>query len=173
MLLAAPALKRTSPAGFIGLLILRGIVALLIGSALHGIESSGLNVYAGISLPPARCSLLRPLLTPFYRLRGKGSPQVRTRCFTAQPPHLPPRLNRSTSLCCASSSARVGLMRFLFIGSLLSHSLPSPGWLPFRSWPLVVIIFMFPCFGSLTGDFHPIYNAPMLGAHNSPEDNPG
>jgi hypothetical protein len=40
------------------------------------------------------------------------------------------------------------------------------GWLPFRSRPLVVIHFMFPYFGSLTGDFHPIYNAPMLGAHN-------
>ncbi len=26
-------------------------------------------------------------------------------------------------------------------------------------------IFMFLCFGSFTGDFHPIYNAPMLGAH--------
>jgi hypothetical protein len=26
---------------------------------------------------------------------------------------------------------------------------------------------MFPCFGSFTGDFHPIYNAPMLGAHNA------
>jgi hypothetical protein len=42
MLLAAPALKLTSPAGFIGSLIRRGIVALLIGSALHDIESSGL-----------------------------------------------------------------------------------------------------------------------------------
>ena len=28
-------------------------------------------------------------------------------------------------------------------------------------------IFMFPCFGSFTGDSHPIYNAPMLGAHNA------
>ncbi len=28
-------------------------------------------------------------------------------------------------------------------------------------------IFMFPCFGSFTGDFHPIYNAPMLGEHKA------
>jgi hypothetical protein len=51
MLLAAPALKRTSPAGFIGLLILRGIVALLIGSALHGIESSGVSFKRASSSP--------------------------------------------------------------------------------------------------------------------------
>ena len=99
-------------------------------------------------------------------LPGKGSPQVRTRCLATQPPHLPPRLNRRTSLCGASSSHRVGLfMRFLFIGSSVSHSLPSPGRLPFRSWPLVVISFMFSYLGSLTGDFHPICNAPMLAAH--------
>jgi hypothetical protein len=39
--LSAPALTLASPAGFVGLRILRGIVALLIGSALHGIEASG------------------------------------------------------------------------------------------------------------------------------------
>ena len=41
MLLAAPALMVTWPAGVIGSHILRGIVALLIGLALHGIEASG------------------------------------------------------------------------------------------------------------------------------------
>jgi hypothetical protein len=47
--------------------------------------------------------------------------------------------------------------------------------LPLGSFPWLVtlpelastgdFIFMFPCFGSFTGDFHPISNAPMLGAH--------
>jgi hypothetical protein len=30
-----------------------------------------------------------------------------------------------------------------------------------------VIYFMLSCFGSFTGDSHPIYNAPMLGAHKA------
>jgi hypothetical protein len=76
---------------------------------------------------------------------------------------LPLRMN---NLCGASSSHRVSLsMRFLFIGSSVSHSLPSPARLPSRSWLLVMISFMFSCLGFLTGDSHPICNAPMLGAH--------
>src|SRR5829696_2271836 len=94
--------------------------------------------------PPARCSLLRPLLTS-PRVAPRGSPQVRTRCVLAQPPHLPPRLNRRTSLCGASSSHRVGLgMWFLFIGLPVSPSLPPPGRLPFRSW-LQVVVSSFSC----------------------------
>ena len=54
-------------------------------------------------------SLLWPLLTS-HGISSVGSPQVRTRCFPAQPPHLPPRLNHGTSLCGASSSRRVGLL---------------------------------------------------------------
>jgi len=54
-------------------------------------------------------SLLWPLLTS-HGISSKGSPQVRTRCFSAQPPHLPPRANQSISLCGASSSRRVGLV---------------------------------------------------------------
>src|SRR5690606_34554410 len=34
-------------------------------------------------------------------------------------------------------------MRFLSIGSQLSHSLPSRGRSPFRAWPLVVVSFHF------------------------------
>lgn len=171
MLLAALALMLASPAGFIGLHIQRGIVALLIGSTLHGIEASGFVFKRAFSAPG---SLLITMVSAdsLYRSPGKGSPQVRTRCFTAHPPHLPPRRNRMTSLCCASSSGRVGLsMRFLFIGSPLSHSLPSHGRLPSQSWLLVVISIMFSCFGSLTGDFHPICNAPMLGAHKALQSN--
>ena len=93
----------------------------------------------GLFQPPARCPVLWPLLTPCPAAPA-GSPQVRARCFSARPPHLPPRLDRAASLCCASSPYRVGLtMRFLSIGPPISHSLPPPGRLPFRSWLLVVV----------------------------------
>lgn len=55
-------------------------------------------------------------------------------------------------------------MRFLFIGSRISPSLPFPGRLPFQSW-LRMVVSSFSCPGFPTGDFHPIYIAPMLGAH--------
>ncbi len=66
----------------------------------------------------------------------------------ARPPHFPPRadpppaeplrLDLTASLCCASSSRRARpSMRFLSVSPLVSASLPSPGRLPFRSWPRV------------------------------------
>jgi hypothetical protein len=51
MLLLASALTLASPTGFIGLRILRGIVALLIGSTLHGIEASGVVFKRASSSP--------------------------------------------------------------------------------------------------------------------------
>jgi hypothetical protein len=91
----------------------------------------------------------------FCRDRSRQrSPQVIARCFAAQPPHLPPRVNQTTSLGCASSSCRVGVagfaalraaygrhsqlrsgsMRFSSIGLQLSPSLSPHGRSPFRSW---------------------------------------
>jgi len=68
-----------------------------------------------------------------HGISSVGSPQVRTRVSTTQPPHLPAGWNRTVS------SRRAGLtpserpfMRFLFIGSWLSLSLPPDGRLPFR-----------------------------------------
>jgi len=51
MLLLAPTLTLASPAGFIGWRILRGIVALLIGSILHAIETSGFVFKRAFSSP--------------------------------------------------------------------------------------------------------------------------
>jgi len=59
----------------------------LSGSALPDIESSGPFVYMGCHQPPARCSVLWPLLTS-RGISSAGSPQVRARCFPARPPHL-------------------------------------------------------------------------------------
>jgi len=188
-----------------------------------------------------------PALTGSLRLAVSTSFRL-----LAQPPDLPPRLNHWSypsfvglcgfrfawmmryrarqSLCCASSSHRIGVagLRPPLRGSLSAgglHFVPAlsgfcssarrfdsaalrPCGLPSRfskaaradgafvlrcalilgrdrgavSLPLgssprsVTLpelastrdfIFMFPCFGSFTGGFHPIYNAPMLGAHKS------
>lgn len=139
MLPVTTALTTTWPSGVVDCDVRRGVEAFPFGSALPDIESSGVFVYTGVFPPPARCAVLWPLLTP-RQVAPAGSPQVRTRCFPARPPHLPPRLDRTASLCCASSPHRVGLtMRFLSIGPPVSPSLPPPGRLPFRSWLRVVV----------------------------------
>ena len=123
--------------GVIGPSILPAVERPLASSVLPDIEASGVLV-VGRFTPPARCAVLRPLLTSL-QVAPLGSPHVRTRCFPARPPHLPRRRNRSTSLCCADSSPRRRpSMRFLSVSPLVSASLPSPGRLPFRGWPRVV-----------------------------------
>jgi hypothetical protein len=67
------------------------------------------RVYADLSRSPACFPLLRPLLTS-HGISSLGSPQVRTRCFRAQPLHLPRRRNLWVSLCGASSPGRIGLL---------------------------------------------------------------
>ena len=87
--------------------------------------------------------LLWPRLTPF-RIAPEGAPQVRTRCFPTQPPHLLPWTEPSRLRCVVPARLpRRPSMRFLFIGSSVSSSLPSHGRLPFRSWLRVVV---FSCF---------------------------
>ena len=51
MLPSAPALTLAWPAGVVGLRILRGVVALLLGLALHGIEASGISFKRASSGP--------------------------------------------------------------------------------------------------------------------------
>ena len=147
--------------GVIGANVLSVVECPLASSVLPDIESSGVL--------PARCAVIRPLLTSL-QVAPSGSPHVRTRCFPARPPHLPARPNRATSLCCASSSRRARpSMRFLSVSPLVSASLPSPVRLPSRSWPRVVGL---SCCHAVppTRDLHPICNAPMMGAHKVPED---
>ena len=83
-------------------------------------------------------------------------------------------------LCQLVPSRRPSMM-FLFIGPSVSSSLPLPVGYPPELASTGDLIFMFPCFGSFTGDFppaeasakegHPICNAPVLGAHNTMETN--
>ena len=87
--------------------------------------------------------LLWPRLTS-HGISSMGSPRVRTRCFPTQPPHLPPRTEPARLRCVVPARLpRRPSMRFLFIGSSVSSSLPSHGRLPSRSWPRVVV---FSCF---------------------------
>ena len=124
--------------GVIGGDVLSTVERSLVSSVLPDIESSGVLVYMGLFQPPARSTVVRPLLTSL-QVAPLGSPHVRTRCFPARPPHLPRCRNRSTSLCGASSSRRARpSMRFLSVSPLVSASLPSPDRLPSRSWPRVV-----------------------------------
>ena len=67
-------------------------------------------------------------------------------------------------LCQLAPSCRPS-MRFLFIGSRVSPSLPPHGRSPFRSWLQLV----FCLYGSYTGDLNPFWTAPMLGAHKAPD----
>ena len=67
------------------------------------------------------------------------------------------------AVLCQLAAPRRPSMRFLSVGPPVSHSLPPHGWLPFRSWLLVVVSHV-SMSGSPTGDLHPIYNTPM-GVH--------
>ena len=65
------------------------------------------------------------------------------------------------AVLCQLAPSRRPSMRFLFIGSRVSPSLPPHGRSPFRSWLRLV----FCLYGSSTGDLNPFWTAPMLGAH--------
>ena len=78
MLPGATALTTAWPAGVVGCGVRRTVGTSLFGSALPDIEASGLFVYTGCLQPPARCSVLWPLLTS-RPVAPAGSPQVRTR----------------------------------------------------------------------------------------------
>ena len=101
-------------------------------------------------IPPARCSVIRPLLTS-RGISSSGSPQVRTRCFPARPPHFPPEADPPSAepprlnprFRCVVPVRRIvgGLyMRFLFVSPPVSTSLPPVGWLPFQRWLQVVVL---------------------------------
>lgn len=117
-----------------------------------------------ITHPRLAIPLLWRLLTS-QGISSLGSPQVRTRCFPTRPPHFPPtadppvaeppRLDLSTSLCCASSSRHVGLI----CGSCSSARQFPLAFLPLIGYPFRVgfewwLFHVFTC-GPPTGDFPP------------------
>ena len=79
-------------------------------SALHDPSRFPVSSFQRADVHPRLVGSLLWLLLTSPGISSGGSPQVRTRCSAAQPPHLPPRANQSISLCCASLSRRVGLL---------------------------------------------------------------
>ena len=75
---------RLAHSGVIGTGILSAVERSFASSVLPDIESSGFFVYADGHPPPARCSVLRPLLTSL-QVAPSGSPHVRTRRVSRVP----------------------------------------------------------------------------------------
>jgi hypothetical protein len=73
------------------------------------------------------------------------------------------------AVLCQLIPSRRPSMRFLFIGSRFSPSLPPHGRSPFRGWLQLV----FCLYGSYTGDLNPFWTASMLGAHKLTGANAG
>lgn len=128
-----------SPTGFIGWPVRHGVVPLLIGSALHRVSppvsqfkraSSSPRLVpsttmASADFPPPESGGISP---------GKSTLLRRTAAaFTSR------GIPDAFGVLCHLDAPCRPCMRFLSIGSRLSPSLPSPGWLPFPSWLQMVV----------------------------------
>ena len=165
MLPIVTALGSTSPAGVVGGWTVRPAVRTLpLGSALRWVR------------PPAilLCSCALRLVAPTTMASADFCPDRSRQISPGKNAMLPRATAAFTSpgkpddfavLCQLVVPDRPS-MRFLFIGSQVSPSLPSPSRLPFPSW-LQMVVSSFSCPGFPTGDFHPIYIAPMLGTHTT------
>ena len=165
MLPSAMALGFASPSGVVGRSVHRGVDPLLIGSVLHRLRPP-VSLFERASRPrlvfpttmtsadfpppdsggisPGNCTLLHRTAAGFT---STGIPDF----FGV--------------LCPLDAPCRPSI-RFLSISSRFSHSLTSPGRLPFPGW-LQMVVSSFPCSGISTGDLNPVYNVPMLGAHKA------
>jgi len=132
--------------------------------ALHGASRLPVFVFGGRLPAPGLLFTSTALLTPAGSL-PRGHPQVRTRCVPARPPHLPPRLE--PRLRCVVPARRIA-PAFLCGSCPSARGFPASSRrsLPSRRWLQVVVSFTFSRAVLLQGDLHPIYNAPMLGAHH-------
>jgi len=207
MLSIRQALAPTPPTGGICGNVPAAVGISLIGSALHRVNATTRQRSRNreASQRSRRMSAIlrfRPRATGFASLRSPfGLPpagyvrfapisQIRTQSSTTQPPHLPPGLKRTASLCRASSPSPTGLLWGscslargfdslrspwgLPCGSLSalrsdSHSLPSDVRSPSRPWPLLVLLLFIV---SHTGDLNPTRTSPMMGTHKTAMDKP-
>ena len=136
------------------------------------IESSGVFVSTGMSTPPARCTATMASADfPRHFLRGisPGKNALLRRATAAFTSTGKPV---DFAVWCQLIAPCRPSMRFLFIGSQLSHSLPPPGRSPFRSWLLVVVRLCFDtCLAFLQGTPTPFTTRPCW-AHTK-NDTPG
>ena len=107
------------------------------------IETSGVFVSTGVSTPPARFSATMASADfPRHFLRGiSPGKNALLPCTTAAFTSTTKPMDFA-AWCQLIPSCRPS-MRFLFISSQVSPSLPPPGRLPFRSWLQVVVITCF------------------------------
>ncbi|GAA5479033.1 hypothetical protein Hhel01_02535 [Haloferula helveola] len=128
MLPAAAALVHASPSGVVGWGVRHGVETLLIGSVLHRLRPPAallrfitLRLVLRLLRPPSFAKATADRLLTSHCPATVRSPQVMARCSAALPPHLPPRAYQTPSVCCATSTRRVGLL----CGSCPStHSFP-------------------------------------------------
>jgi len=118
--------------GVIGSGVLPAVGCSLVGSALPGIESSGLWVSGSLLGTMASADFPRHFLRGTSPGKNALLPRA-TAAFTSAPKP------EDFAVWCQLVPARRPSMRFLFIGSRVPSSLPPPGRLPFRSWPRVVV----------------------------------
>ena len=140
MLPSATALKLTSLAGFNGSLVHCGVDPLLIGSALHRVSLFGFTVYTGISAAPGSFPrLLWLLLTSRTPIDGEISPGKSALLRRTAAAFTFTGIPVAFGMLCHLDAPCRPSMRFLFIGSRLSLSLPSPSRSPFPSWLQMVV----------------------------------
>lgn len=186
MLPVRETLTSAPPSGGICGRVLSAVGTFLIGSALHRVNATArqrsetreakLRSRRNAGNPPV------PLFT-----RASSSPRLDSSTTMASADFCPDRsrqispgknavLHHTTTpftsrtetngfavLCQLTGSDRPS-MRFLFIGSWFSHSLPSDARSPLRPWPLLVLLSFII---SHTGDLNPFRTAPMLGTHKA------
>ena len=108
--IGAALISNLTRSGVIGSDILSVVGCQPARSALHPSSSVPVSSFQRVCAHPRLVvRLLWPLLAS-QGISSVGSPQARSQSSPARPPHLPPRLNRWASLCCASLSCHVGLL---------------------------------------------------------------
>ena len=158
MLPIGSALGSTSPAGVVGELTVRPAVRTFpFGSALRWVRLPAILTCAGALRLVAPATMASADFCPDRSRQispGKNAMLPRaTAAFTSTG-----KPDDFAVLCQLVVPCRPS-MRFLFIGSQVSPSLPSPSRLPFPSW-LQMIVSSFSCLAFLQGTFTPFTSRP-------------
>jgi len=118
---------------------------------------------------------MRPLLSEPRCLDGRFKPASHVdEASPGKNTMLPCTTAAFTSVCepndfavlCQLITTRRPFMRFLFISSQISHSLPSHPTSRLRSWPLVIVLSFYLLVLTIV-DLHHFYIVPMLGTHKA------
>ena len=164
MLPVRETLTSAPPSGGICGRVLSAVGTFLIGSALHRV-SPPVSLFTRASSSPRLDSSTTMASADFCPDRSRQTSPGKNAVLhhTTTPFTSRTETNGFAVLCQLTGSDRPS-MRFLFIGSWFSHSLPSDARSPLRPWPLLVLLSFII---SHTGDLNPFRTAPMLGTHKA------